>query len=231
MRDAVIAVSHLKATWFGESPAYSDTSTLIALAERVVCTFMFASGGTYEAAADRRAAYKTLLRADKQNVGEEVPESSLVKAMAELDVVHLAATFAPQISCLLELFTDLVAEDGFLEAVEQPLASWALVICLWLRRLSQVCISHGPQVLCTHLEDAQTNARKQLRIAERHSSRALMRVCDVRVRMCEARVLREPSPAPLSFIDSWLQENTQQDTTARQDLPSEDGNSVMPQIG
>ena len=23
--------------------------------------------------------------------------------------------------------------DGFVEAVEQPLASWALVICLWLR--------------------------------------------------------------------------------------------------
>lgn len=65
-------------------------------------------------------------------------------------------------------FTTLVADDKFADGINEPYSEWAIVICLWLRRVSQVCTALGPSMHTSHAQKVLDHAVQQLHEKRHH---------------------------------------------------------------
>ena len=87
---------------------------------------------------------------------------SIPLQMACLDTLMLGATMCEEVESLMGVFTEMVADDSFVDGIDQPLAQWAIVICLWLRRVSQVCSALGASMKSTYTERLLKHSKEQV---------------------------------------------------------------------
>eukprot|EP00658_Telonema_sp_P-2_P024626 TRINITY_DN198_c0_g1_i7.p1 TRINITY_DN198_c0_g1~~TRINITY_DN198_c0_g1_i7.p1 ORF type:complete len:469 (+),score=73.38 TRINITY_DN198_c0_g1_i7:77-1483(+) len=177
MEDAITAIHRLKYEEFVASASTPAPSQLVLLAQRVVGTVLERkfpggrpTGVNLDASesASVREMYKELLV-------DQDGEGNLSTNIAALDLVYLGACFGPEIDEMMAAFATLVAEDDFANGIHEPHAEWAIVICLWLRRISQVCAALGHSMHTTHSQRILDHATKQqTEMQRRHGSWSML---------------------------------------------------------
>lgn len=194
MEDAVTAIHRLTREEFVGSVALKSPSKLVVLAQRVVCTVLEAKfdgsppkGPELNPGQQRRVkeAYKQLLLSQDK-------DSCLGVQIAALDVIWLGACLNKEVYELMASFSSIVGEDDFVDRMGEPYAEWAAVICLWLRRVSQVTAALDTSMYTSYAERILKHATKQLHETKsRHD------------RLCELGVLRasRESSAPPQLPD------------------------------
>lgn len=189
MEDAVSAIIKLKKEEFLLSASAPAPSQLVVLAQRVVCLMLsistpnpvlsFSSSSVPELTRHVSQVYKKLVH----EMWVDENGWSIPLQLACLDTLMLAAMLQDEISELMSAFTALVADDDFLvdNELDEPLAQWAVVICLWLRRLAQVCSACGPSMATSYAESILKHSKNQLQASllqlERWKRSIQMRQC------------------------------------------------------
>eukprot|EP00657_Telonema_sp_P-1_P005077 TRINITY_DN22204_c0_g1_i1.p1 TRINITY_DN22204_c0_g1~~TRINITY_DN22204_c0_g1_i1.p1 ORF type:complete len:254 (+),score=41.46 TRINITY_DN22204_c0_g1_i1:203-964(+) len=188
MQDAITAIHRLKREDFISSAAVVEPSQLVLLAQRVVCTVLEVKfdGPRPVGPAMGPERVGMVRRAYKELLLQQPPDSSLATQIAALDIVWLGARLNKEISELMSSFTTIVADDDFVNGIDQPLAEWAVVICLWLRRVSQVCSALDHSMYTSYAQRIYKHAVNQL------SSVKLLQ--DRWLELIQTRA-RDPSPA------------------------------------
>lgn len=184
MEDAITAILRLRREEFQSSAALQDPSPLVLLAQRVVCVVLETDvkkcSERASASLDMRVreAYKELLVSQLDScVG-------LGSQLATLDIVRLGACQSGEIHELMKRFTEIVAQDDLV--IENPVAEWAVVICLWLRRVSQVCAALDCSMHTSYAQSVLKQANILLTTAKLRHHRWEHEVVKREARLCMA---------------------------------------------
>eukprot|EP00656_Telonema_subtile_P057641 TRINITY_DN952_c0_g2_i4.p1 TRINITY_DN952_c0_g2~~TRINITY_DN952_c0_g2_i4.p1 ORF type:complete len:402 (+),score=79.32 TRINITY_DN952_c0_g2_i4:253-1458(+) len=257
MEDAVTAIHRLAADEFTASAACVEPSDLVLLAQRVVCTVLDVDVGLRTTAAQLNLSSKQRIRQAYRQLLLDNNAHSLPAQIGALDLIWLGACLNQEIYEMMSAFTTIVADDDFAGGTPDNLAQWALLICLWLRRVSQVCVALDQSMHTSYAQRVCKHAASLL-----HSAKIRQNRWDLVSHQRETRLSSEQAPAgshqdfiedflsrpfsdrerkhPRQFIQSFLQRGHGSPVLADRVLPTKlrasetlasPGGFVMPQTG